>query len=92
MYQLMRFGLKEMTQCGAALRRLGVDASSFQDVAAQIVHFLYTQLVDEAGHPACALVRAFKTHPTELISPALHRLPPRNSRVSHSIPVQNVLY
>jgi hypothetical protein len=50
MYQLMRFGLKEMTQCGAALRRLGVDASSFQDVAAQIVHFLYTQLVDEAGH------------------------------------------
>jgi hypothetical protein len=73
MYQLMRFGLKEMTQCGAALRRLGVDASSFQDVAAQIVHFLYTQLVDEAGHPACALVRAFKTHPTELISPALHR-------------------
>jgi hypothetical protein len=79
MYQLMRFGLKEMTQCGAALRRLGVDASSFQDVAAQIVHFLYTQLVDEAGHPASSSLR----HCTVL--------PPRNSRVSHSIPVQNVL-
>jgi hypothetical protein len=73
MYQVTRFGLKEMTECGAALRRLGADASNFQDVATQIVHFLYTKLVDEAGHPACALVRAFKTHPTALISPALHR-------------------
>lgn len=73
MYQLTRFGLKEMTQCGAEIRRLGADASSFQDVTAQIVHFLHSRLVDEAGRPACALIRAFKTHPTALISPTLHR-------------------
>lgn len=78
MYHLTRFGLKEMTECGAALRRLGADASSFHDVATQIVHFLYTELVDEAGHPACALVRAFKTHPTTLLGPAFQRVLSKN--------------
>jgi hypothetical protein len=73
MYQLVRFGLREMTECGAALRRLGAEATSLEDVASKIVRFLYTHLVDEAGHPACALVRAFKTHPAELIGPAFRR-------------------
>jgi hypothetical protein len=74
MYQLTRFGLKEMTECGAAIRRLGGEASDLQAVASKIVHFLYTHLVDEAGHPACALIRAFKTHPTPLLGPALQGL------------------
>jgi hypothetical protein len=74
MYQLIRFGLKEMTECGAAIRRLGSEASDLHTVASQLVHFLYTQLVDEAGHPACALIRAFKTHPTRLLGPALQRV------------------
>lgn len=71
MYQLTQFGLKEMTQCGAAIRRLGDDASDLEEAASKIVHFLYTHLVDEDGHPACALIRAFKTHPTGLLGPAL---------------------
>ena len=74
MYQLTRFGLKEMTECGAAIRRLGGEASDLQAVASKIVHFLYTHLVDEAGYPACALIRAFKTHPTTLLGPALQRV------------------
>jgi hypothetical protein len=71
MYQLTQFGLKEMTEGGAAIRRLGGEAANLQAVASKIVHFLYTHLVDEAGHPACALIRAFKTHPTTLLGPAL---------------------
>lgn len=78
MYQLTRFGLKEMTECGAAIRRLGGEASDLQAVASKLVHFLYTHLVDEAGHPACALIRAFKTHPTTLLGPALQRVLAKN--------------
>jgi hypothetical protein len=74
MYQLTQFGLKEMTECGAAIRRLGDEASDLHAVASQLVHFLYTQLVDQAGHPACALIRAFKTHPTTLLGPSLQRV------------------
>ena len=74
MYQLMRFGLREMTECGAALRRLGADTTSLEEVATKIVRFLYTHLMDEAGHPACALIRAFKTYPAEFIGPALQRI------------------
>jgi hypothetical protein len=71
MYELMRFGLKEMTECGAAIRRLGGGASHLQAVASKIVQFLYTHLLDEVGRPACALIRAFKTHPTTLLGPEL---------------------
>jgi hypothetical protein len=73
MYQVAQFSLKEMTECGAALRRLGAKASTLEEVTSEIVRFLYTHLVDETGRPACALVRAFKTHPTELIGPALQQ-------------------
>lgn len=73
MYQLTRFGLREMTECGAALRRLGAEATSLEEVASKIVRFLYTHLMDEAGHPACALVRAFKTYPSDLVGPTLQR-------------------
>lgn len=73
MYQLTRFGLREMTECGAALRRLGAEATSLEEVASKIVRFLYTHLIDEAGHPACALIRAFKTYPSDLVGPTLQR-------------------
>lgn len=73
MYRLAHFGLKEMTECGAGLRRLGADATCLHDVADDIVQYLYARLVDDQGHPACALVRVFKTHPTRLISSDLQR-------------------
>jgi len=73
MYRLAQFGLKEMTACGAALRRLGGTATNLQEVANEIVHYLYCQLVNDDGQPACVLVRAFKTHPTDLVGPSLQR-------------------
>ena len=80
MYQLTRFGLREMTECGAALRRLGAAATNLEEVASEIVRSLYTRLIDEAGHPACALIRAFKTHPSQLIGPALQRFAAKKLR------------
>jgi hypothetical protein len=66
MFDLARFGLRDMTECGAALRQLGAGASSMEEVANRIVRYLYEHLVDKpSGTPSCALVRFFKTHPYE---------------------------
>ncbi len=63
MYHLSQFSLKAMTECGAALRKLGHEAESMEDAAAQIVHFLYDQFRNaETGDRSFAMVRLFKTH------------------------------
>ena len=62
MYSLAHFSLHEMTECSAALRRLGRHASSLRDAADQIVKYLYACLGNEAtGRRDCVLVRCFRT-------------------------------
>jgi hypothetical protein len=73
MYDLAQFGLKEMTRCGAALRKLGAGESNLEDVADRIVRYLHDHLGDTAGKPACALVRFFKTLPFAGLSPDLQQ-------------------
>jgi hypothetical protein len=74
MYDLAQFSLKEMTECGAALRKLGTGAASLEEVANRVVRYLHEQLGDlSAGRPACALVRFFKTHPFKELGPELRR-------------------
>ncbi|HJU05544.1 MAG TPA: hypothetical protein VJ692_10375 [Nitrospiraceae bacterium] len=74
MFDLTRFSLKDMTECGAAIRRLSLHAASFEQSAQKIVHYLYTQLTNPAtGQPACALVRLFKTHRFENLDAELQR-------------------
>jgi len=64
MYDLTRFTLKEMTACGAALRKLGSGAASMEEAADRLIRYLYDYLVDQqTGAKTCALVRFFKTHP-----------------------------
>ena len=64
MYGLTRFTLKEMTACGAALRKLGSGAASMEEAANRLIRYLYDYLVDQqTGAKTCALVRFFKTHP-----------------------------
>lgn len=60
-YILRGLSLSDMTECGAQLRRLGRDASSMEDAANRVVRWLYAQLADDAGGPACAMVRFYKT-------------------------------
>lgn len=61
-YDLTGLSLSSMTECGARLRKLGRDASSMEEAARAVVRFLYENVVDDAGDPACALVRFYKTH------------------------------
>lgn len=72
MYNLGNLTLKDMTECGAALRQQGIGATSMEDVSNKIVHFLYDHLVSGSdGQLACALVRFFKTHRWDQLSPDL---------------------
>ncbi len=52
-----------MTQCGAALRDLGVDASSMEETANRIMRYLFDSLTDENGERVCVLSRFFITMP-----------------------------
>jgi hypothetical protein len=64
MFDLARFTLRDMTEVGSVLRRLGQGAVSMEEVANRIVHYLHENLVDPGtGDTECALVRFFKTHP-----------------------------
>jgi hypothetical protein len=63
MFDLANFTLRDMTECGAALRRLGAAGRSMEEVAQLMVRHLYEHLTAPGGAPACALVRFFKTHP-----------------------------
>jgi signal transduction histidine kinase len=63
-HDITRFGLSDMIECGAELRRLGASAASFEQAAGRIVRHLYDSLRagDDRGR-ACALVRAFRARP-----------------------------
>jgi hypothetical protein len=64
MYDLTNFTLRDMTACGAALRKLGEGARTLEEVAGRTVRYLYEQLTEGPNGPRmCALVRFFKTHP-----------------------------
>ena len=62
-YDLRNFTIRDMTECGRALRKAGAGAKSMKEAAAGIVRRLYDTLIDgQTGARACALVRFFKTH------------------------------
>ncbi len=74
MHDLAQFGLKDMVECGAALREVGAGASSMEEVAQRVATFFYRRLGDPAtGQAQCALVRCFKTIPFESLEPDLQR-------------------
>ena len=74
MADIANFTLRDLTETSAALRQLGKDASSMEQVAERIVRLLYEQLLNgPSGQRACALVRCFKTHPWQQLSPTLRR-------------------
>ncbi len=72
MYHLRSLQLRDMTACGAALRRMGAGATTFDDVADRLVRHLYTSFtMAQTGEPACVLVRLFTTASYNLLSPDL---------------------
>jgi hypothetical protein len=65
-YDVTNFTIREMTECGRAMRSMGVGASSMEEVAGRIVRYLHDTLIDgQTGKRACSLIRFFKTHAYE---------------------------
>lgn len=74
MYNLANFTLSDMTECGTALRKLGIGATSMEQAADRIVRYFYEQFGDEQTEAsAFALTRFFKTHSYEDLTIELQR-------------------
>ncbi|WP_413173763.1 sensor histidine kinase [Anabaena azotica] len=72
MYDLKNFTLKDMSECGLALRHLGKEANSMEDASNYIIQYLYDNLIDkQSGERSCALIRFFKTNSYEKLTPEL---------------------
>jgi two-component system NtrC family sensor kinase len=68
------FTLRNMTELGSNLRRLGDAATSMDQVADRLVRHLYEHLIDfDSGERSCALVRFFKTQRYSDLDPDLQR-------------------
>jgi hypothetical protein len=62
-YDVTQFTIREVAQCGRAIRTIGAGASSMEEVAGRIVRYLHDSLIDgQTGERACSLIRFFKTH------------------------------
>lgn len=85
MYDLQMFTMRDMSECGLALRSLSKKANSMEEVGNQIVQYLYNNLIDlKSGERSCALVRFFKTH-------SYGELPPKLQEYTHSLVSNDVL-
>lgn len=62
-YDVTNFTIREMSECGKAMRTMGKDSASMEDTAGRVVRHFYDGLVDAEGERASALVRFYKTHP-----------------------------
>lgn len=64
MYDLRTFNFAQMMECRSRLRALFGDdePETIGEAAERVVEFFYSSFLDDAGQPACALVRLFKTH------------------------------
>ena len=61
-WDLSKFSLLDMLRCSRGLRECARNASTFDEAAAAIVGYLYSQFADgEAKTPQCALIRLYKT-------------------------------
>lgn len=70
MYSLASFSISDMTECASELRKLGAGASSAQEVAQQVVSYLYRQFGnDQTGWRDCALIRCYLTRPYRELDP-----------------------
>ena len=72
MFEIRRFTLADMTNCGTAIRALAEDVETMEEAAGRIVRYLHEEFrstdTDEFNFP---LVRLFKTHPYQELPPDL---------------------
>ncbi|MGD1912800.1 MAG: sensor histidine kinase [Rivularia sp. (in: cyanobacteria)] len=72
MYDLTKFTLRDMSECGLALRQTAQNANSMEDASNRIIKHFYEHIIDqETGEKSCILVRLFKTHSYGKLTPEL---------------------
>lgn len=72
MYDLEHLTVKDMTECGIALRKLGTGAGSMEGAAQRVVRYLYDELgAGSADTRGTLMVRFYKTHRYAELEPAL---------------------
>ncbi len=75
MYDLERFTLKDMTLCGAVLRKLGQGCNSLEELAQRTVEHLFLNLgYGGKTNKACALVQFYVTLPYGELGVELQRV------------------
>jgi hypothetical protein len=75
MHDLTRFTLRDMTACGATLRKLGAGAADLRTVAERTVRHFYEELRGgQTGDHACALVRFFQTQRFDRLDESLQAI------------------
>lgn len=91
-YDLANFSIRDMTECGKAIRVLGEGAACMEEAANRVVAYLHNTLVcRETGARACTLVRIFKTHPFAGLSEGLQAFARRLLRDQEASPEMKCL-
>ncbi|MEM7727051.1 MAG: ATP-binding protein [Cyanobacteria bacterium P01_A01_bin.45] len=63
MYDLSQMTLRDMSECGKALRHSGDNVTCMEEASNKIIQYIYENFIDKhSSTKACALVRLFKTH------------------------------
>ena len=71
-YDLKKYTIRDITECGRALRRVDDGVASMEEAAGRIVRHLYENMIyGQNEDSACSLVRFFKTHPYENLNDEL---------------------
>lgn len=73
MHDITNMTLRDMSECGLALRRLGDGALNMEEVSNKIIQYLYDNFVDSSSEKACVLIRFFKTHSYGELTPDLQQ-------------------
>ena len=72
MHDLTKFTLRDMSECGLALRQIADKANCMEDASNLIIKYFYDNFIDKnTGEKNCILVRFFKTHPYGKLTPEL---------------------
>lgn len=77
-WDLSAFSLGDMIEVGVALRRLGEESDSMEELAQRAMDFLHNSLRDQNGGPGIALARFFKTHAFQALPEELQEIVTRN--------------
>ncbi len=97
-FDLATFDLKDMIECGRAVRHVARNASTMEAAARRIVSWFHSHLVDSrTAQRNCVLVRCFKTHrfaqlPNDLAPIAAQALAPElRAAIPSDLPVLTLL-